>query len=126
MQKMINERQFRYNIQKKLYPKRMSLKQEKALDLFEEALKEAYKAGYEKAGYKDFYEFSTERVLGLIMLSMKYHMKSDKQIVNVLYDVFVGLSHIDLNRAAEAFEDSLIEKDLQLKIQKEQTKNLRN
>lgn len=118
LEKMYNERIFEYNIKKRFFPNGASKKQEVLLSELSTALKQAYQAGYEKGGFMEFESYSVESILGLIIIAMHRNNRSDRQIVNTLYDVYNILGETRLEYAAEVYEGSDYKIDLKRKIEK--------
>ncbi|MEK4433010.1 hypothetical protein MHB54_28045 [Paenibacillus sp. FSL M7-0802] len=117
---MYNEKLFEHNIRKKFYPHGASSKQQEVLKEFNAALKQAYQAGYEKAGYLGYQEFSVEGMLGLIITGMKDHNRSDKQIVKTLFDVIDVIEHVSIEKAIDTYENSDYRIDLKRMLAKQQ------
>lgn len=118
LEKMYNESIFEYNIKKRFFPNGASKKQEVLLSELSIALKQAYQAGYEKGGFMEFEPYSVESILGLIIIAMHRNNRSDRQIVNTLYDVYNILGETRLEYAAEVYEGSDYKIDLKRKIEK--------
>ncbi|MDY8023400.1 hypothetical protein [Paenibacillus polymyxa] len=119
-----NDRLFEYNVRKRFFPQGASKKQTELLSELSVALKESYQAGFQKGGFMGFEPYSVEGILGLIVIALQRSNRSDRQIVNTLYDVYSVLGETRLEYAAEVYEGSDYKIDLKRKIEKEKMKYL--